>query len=389
MSALRRAFGLGATFAAALNGTMVMPLIVMALTRVGGIDEGTATAVAAAELAGIAIYGLLLSGAARRARRLTASLGLLALCGGELASHALGGILALSLARLFTGLGEGALFGLICANVAGEPQAERIWGRVNLVGGLMMGLLLYGLSQFPAGTGRGPIFLVLATMAVAVAPAALRVRPRERAAAQSRSVRLPGADKALLWFIVTLAYGVQAGQWAVSGYLGEQVKLPAERVGEYLALSSILGFAGAVAPALARRASQRLGFVLLGFAVMAVSVLVFFNGRGDASFFLGQVGVNVGFYMLTPFIVGLLTENDADGSLVMRTLVIALFGSALGTAVAGAAFTEAGAGPFGVLCVTLIALCAAAAVLVMTRLGRRAAACASAVSLIPHTGDPS
>ncbi|MBV8122867.1 MAG: hypothetical protein JO370_02150 [Paucibacter sp.] len=368
MSAFQRASSLGLIFAAALNGTMVMPLVVLALTRVPGIDEASATAIAAAELAGIACYCLLLPGSALRSRRFTAWFGIIALSLGELASQHLSSSVTLSLARLVVGLGEGALFSLICANVAGEAQAERIWGQVNLVGGVTMGLLLYGLSTLPASTGRGPIFLWLALLGALVAPAALTLRPRAEAATWQPAVPLQRLHKHAMWFVVALAYAVQAGQWAVCGYLGEIARLPIERVGEYLALSSILGFAGAIAPSFAQRASQRLGFVLLGFLIMALSVAVFFNWLGDLPFFLGQIGVNVGFYMLTPFVVGTLTENDADGRLVMRTLVIALSGSAVGTALAGAAFTQAGRGTFSALCVALIAICAFAAARVLPRI---------------------
>jgi len=374
MTAIRRAFSLGATFAAALNGTMVMPLIVLALTRVRGIDEATATAVAAAELAGIAIYSLLLPRAAQRARRATALFGLLALGGGELASQVLDGVAALACARLVAGLGEGALFGLICANVAGEAQAERIWGQVNLVGGVAMGLLLYGLSLLPPSAERGPIFAWLAVLALLVAPAVLSLRARVVPADQAHALALRPAHKYGLWFIVALAYAVQAGQWAVTGYVGEIAKLPADHVGTWLALSSILGFAGAVAPSLARRPSQRLGFVLLGFAIMALSLELFFNRLGDWPFFVGQVGVNVGFYMLTPFVIGMLTENDGDGSLVLRTLVVALFGSAAGTAVAGYVFEQAGPGQFSGLCVALVLLCAVTAARVMPQIEGRAPA---------------
>ena len=48
-TAIARLLTLSAAFAAALNGTMVMPLIVLALSRIPGISEGTATAIAAAE----------------------------------------------------------------------------------------------------------------------------------------------------------------------------------------------------------------------------------------------------------------------------------------------------------------------------------------------------
>jgi MFS transporter, DHA1 family, inner membrane transport protein len=369
MSAIKRVFGLGAAYAAALNGTMVMPLIVLALHRIPGIDEGTATAIAAAELAGIALYGLLAPRLMRRAGRITAVAGLLALIAGEAFCGFLDGVAALAAARLLAGLGEGALFSLITAEVAAQANAERIWGQINLVGGLAMGALLYALSTLPPTNDRGSIFLWLAAMGVLVAPWVLSIQSRERpdgGAAQARS--LAKSQIGLILLVVLFIYAVQAGQWAVSGFIGESAHMPAERIGRYLAVSSILGFAGAVVPSLTRNPAHRAGLVLLGFLVMALALLAFFNWRGDGAFLWGQVGVNVGFYMVTPFLIGLLTENDADGALVLRTLIVALVGAALGTAFAGAALSGTGAGVFSGLCAAIIAASTVIAALVFQRL---------------------
>jgi MFS transporter, DHA1 family, inner membrane transport protein len=372
MSAIRRVFGLGAAFAAALNGTMVMPLIVLALNRIPGIDPGSATAIAAAEPAGIALYCMLAPSLMQRSRRGGTIAGLLALIVGEAASHFLVGIAPLTAARLLAGLGEGALFSLITTEVAAEAHAERIWGQINLVGGLAMGALLYGLSMLPPTSDRGSIFLWLAGMGIFMAPWVLSIRrgpPRDAVSVQQSS-RLSKAHIGLILLVVVLVYAVQAGQWAVSGYMGALAKLRPERIGLYLAVSSIAGFAGAIVPSLMRNRAYRLRCVLLGLLLMAAATWVFFNRLGDTPFLWGQIGVNVGFYMVTPFVTGLLTENDHDGALVLRTLIIALIGAAAGTALAGVVFTARGAGAFSVLCVAVIAVSAAVAGVVFRRLDR-------------------
>ena len=140
-SGAARVIGLSAAFAAALNGTMVMPLIVLALCRVPGIDEATATAVASAEIGGIALYCLLFPRLVQRAHFRVALGGVLAMVAGQLLTHVMGSVASLSLARLLAGLGEGALFSLITYDVAAQAEAERIWGQINLVGGVCMGVL--------------------------------------------------------------------------------------------------------------------------------------------------------------------------------------------------------------------------------------------------------
>jgi len=173
---------------------------------------------------------------------------------------------------------------------------------------------------------------------------------------------------ALTLLVVVLVYAVQSGQWAVSGYIGALAHMTPARIGLFLALSSIAGFTGALVPSLSRNPAHRLALITLGFALMAVALLVFFNRLGEWPFLLGQVALNIGFYAVTPFVTGLLTEHDRDGALVLRTLVLALIGAAGGTALAGALFDAGGPRTFSVLCVGVLATAAVAAGLVFRRL---------------------
>jgi len=352
-----RIVGLSAAFATALNGSMVMPLIVMSLSRIPGITESTATMVASAEIGGIALYCLLLPRLVKHAHFKVALGGLLALILGELLTHLVDGIGMLTLARLLTGLGEGALFSLITHDVAAETDAETFWGKINLIGGVCMGLLLYFLSTLNPEAGRGSIFLWLAAFGVLLGPLVFLIQPKtEQEVAAKAPVLLPKPIIALILFAIFLVYGVQAGQWAVSGYMGELSKIPVATVGFFLALSSILGFVGAVVPALTKNPSHRLRYVGLGLLVMGASLYIFFNIIGAHAFLYGQILLNVGFYMATPFMTGLLTESDKDGVLVMRTLIIAMLGAGVGTALTGELFSDGGPAQFSLIAIAVIVM---------------------------------
>lgn len=354
-SGTTRIIGLSAAFASALNGTMVMPLIVMALTRIPGITESTATIVASAEIGGIALYCLLLPRLVKHGHFRVALGGVLALILGELLSHFADGIGMLSGTRLLAGLGEGALFSLITHDVAAEAEAERIWGMINLVGGVCMGCLLYFLSTLTPNAGRGPIFLWLAAFAALLAPLVFLIKPKSEQQEKAHApVLLPKSIITLVLFVIFLVYGVQAGQWAVSGYMGELSHIPVSTVGLFLAISSIAGFVGAIVPALTRNPSHRLRWVALGLLIMGAALYLFFNLRGSMAFLFGQILVNVGFYMVTPFMTGLLTESDKDGVLVMRTLIIAMLGAGVGTALTGELFTDGGPVLFSLLAIAVI-----------------------------------
>jgi len=339
-----------------------MPLIVMSLTRIAGITESTATLIASAEIGGIALYCLLLPRLVKQGHFKVAIGGVLALVLGELLTHFVDGIGTLTLTRLLTGLGEGALFSLITHDVAAEPEAERIWGVINLVGGVCMGLLLYFLSTLNPENGRGPIFLWLAAFGLLLSPLILLIRPKTEQEEQAKKpVLLPKPMVTLILFVIFLIYGVQAGQWAVSGFMGELSKIPAVTVGLFLALSSIAGFVGAIVPALTRNPQHRLRWVTLGLIIMATALYIFFNIRGDNAFLYGQILVNIGFYIVTPFMTGLLTESDKDGVLVMRTLIIAMLGAGVCTALTGELFADGGPHQFSYIVigvVLVVLLCA-------------------------------
>lgn len=376
----KRITGLAAAFATALNGSMVMPLIVLALNRIPGITESSATVIASAEIGGIALYSLLCPRLLRHGHKLVTLGGIAAMVAGQLLTHFADTIPALTLTRLLTGLGEGALFSLITHDVAAEPEAERIWGLINLVGGVCMGFLLYGLSMLDdAAGGRGAIFLWLALYAAVLGPLVLLIRPQSPQEEQAKApVKLPTSIIALILFVIFLVYGVQAGQWAVTGYMGEQSRLAPATVGFYLAMSSILGFVGAIVPAMTRNPHHRLRWVAVGLAIMGFALYGFFNLHGDVPFFGGQILLNAGFYMVTPFMTGLLTESDKDGVLVLRTLIIAMLGAGVGTALTGELFVDGGPALYSALCVATIGVALVCAVRVFHWAVRRIAAHAEA-----------
>ncbi len=349
---------LSATFAAALNGTMVMPLIVMAVSRLPGIDEGLATAIAASEIAGVALYCLLSPYIGTARPRLLAVLATLSLATGELASHYLTDPTTLATARLLAGLGEGALFSLVARKLASRQGAERLWGLINLIGGLAMGTLLYALSTLSEGKG---LFLWLAAFTALTGPAILLAHPPEAGMILQDGPKAARGRILLILAVLFLIYAVQAAQWAVSGYMGERSGLSSEQLGLFLAVSSIAGFIGAVVPSLTRNRRLRLPGVILGVAVMSGALAVFFNVAGPGFFLGGQILVNVGFYMATPYLTGLLTENDPDGALLMKTLVVALTAAAIGTALAGDLFASCGPALFSLFNIIAIAVAAAGA----------------------------
>lgn len=363
--------GLSAAYAIALNGTMVMPVIVLAVSKLAGYDEGLATIVASAELAGIGIYGIFFPKLAARSWKAVAIGGLIAVLAGETASFWLQSPWALASARLVTGLGEGALFSLVTMSLASLADAERMWGYLSLIGGSAMGLLLFVVSLMPHSENEAPVFLMVAGFTTLLVPLVAFANRRSAALAEApHHSKLDNGKMTLTMTIVFLIYAVQAAQWAICGYVGERIGMSNGSVGFYLAVSSLVGFAGAVIPSFTRDKSKRLPFVLFGFVMMAVSIYFLFNMFREVVFVTSQIFVNVGFYIVTPFLTGVLTENDPDGSLMSRILVIAIIGATIGTGVAGPIFASAGPAIFAWSCLAPLLLASICAMVVFSHLHR-------------------
>ncbi|THF49352.1 MFS transporter [Allorhizobium terrae] len=362
---------LSAAYAIALNGTMVMPVVVLAMSKLAGYNEGLATIVASAELAGVAIYGLFLPKLAQRSWKAVAICGVLAVLAGEASSFWQQSPSLLALARFITGLGEGAIFSIVAMNLASLANAERLWGALALIGGTAMGILLFVVSLMPHQQAQAPVFLAITAFVALMAPFMLFMarRPRDLQKATVHS-RLDRKKMTLAMIIVFMVYAVQAGQWAICGYVGERIGLDNSEVGFYLAISSLAGFLGAVVPAMTHDKAKRLPVVLLGFVIMAISIYYLFHVFTASVFLATQVLVNIGFFIVTPFVTGVLTENDPDGSLMSRILVIAIIGATIGTAIAGPIFSMAGASVFAWSCILPLVLAVVCAILVFGHLHR-------------------
>lgn len=349
---------LSAAFAVAMNGTMLMPAVVMALMGLPGYDEARATQVASSELAGIAVYGLLLAGRVSRSGKSPLFIGFLAFLAGQLACYFVAASLPLAILRFAAGLGEGAIFGAVSMQLAGRADAERDWGALNFFGGIAMGLLLLVVS-YAGGTSGERVFLFIVAFGLLLSPL-LALAPRIRTTTvQAHQVPPIGRWRLLMALaMVALIYGVQSGQWAICGVIGRNIGLPEGSIGLYLAISSVVGFVGALVPALVHRKSLRLPVIALALLGMGMALFFFFHRPGATIFFWGQVVLNTGFFIVTPFLTGLLTEHDPDGALVSRTLVIALIGATVGTGVAGGILGAAGPAVFGDVFLGLLILAA-------------------------------
>lgn len=325
-------------YAVATNGTILMPLFVAALMRRFGIGEDLATGMAGLEVVGITFACALLPHRIAHAPRFFAWLGCLGTIGAQAAGAWMPTAGWVGASRGLAGLFEGMLFVVVASSLSHRAAAERAWGVIMLVGGVLDAALLVA-----AASGAGPwvdrwMFLLLAAAFALVAVPTVATgahAARAMAPAAGRGLAVRWSTLLPVWATMALAYGVLAAQWAVAELVGARIGMPSARIGLLLALASVLGLAGCLAASHRRSHALRWPIVCGALLVMAASVLAFFVARGTLDYFVAQMLVSLAFYALTPFLTARLSELDTDGALVARSIVVCFAGAACGTALAG------------------------------------------------------
>ena len=337
---------LACAYAVATNGTILMPLIVGALMRRFGAGEDAATGAAALEIAGIALSCAVFPRWIARVPRRLAWIAML----GTLLAQATGAwmptLAAVGAARLATGLFEGVLFVVVAASLSNRPAAERAWGVIILVSGVIdCALLVAAYAMPPDIVGHGLFVVFAAAFALVAWPAAAAggdaAQPAAAIAASQR--RIAWRVLLPLWAVMILVYSVLSVQWALADVIGHRIGLAPQRIGPLLALVSLLGTLGALAASHRRSHELRLPILWAAQLVMAGAALWFFVVQGAADFFAAQLFVSLAYYAVTPFLTSRISALDADGSLLSRSIVVTFAAAFIGTALAGTLLARLGA----------------------------------------------
>ena len=353
---------LACAYAVATNGTILMPLIVGALMRRFGAGEDAATGFAALEIAGIAVSCAIFP---RWIARMPRRLAWIAMIGTLLAQAAgawMPSLAAVGVARLVTGLFEGVLFVVVAASLSNRAAAERAWGVIILVSGVIDCALLVGAYALPSDFVSQWLFVIFAVAFALIAwPSAAAGgdagQPAATSATAPPKLKIRWNVLVPIWAVMILVYSVLSAQWALADVVGHQIGLPPDRIGPLLALVSLLGTIGALAASHRRSHELRLPILWAAQLLMGGAALWFFLVHGGADFFAAQLFVSFAYYAVTPFLTSRISSLDADGSLLSRSIVITFVAAFIGTALAGTALTQLG----GLGCGLALGACAVAA----------------------------
>lgn len=317
---------------------IIQPAFVQGLVAVLGFDESRAGYVAAAEMWGIALATLALTGMPRLFGhwRRTLLVAVLAAAAGNFASALTGDVLVFSILRFLTGLGSGACISVSFMVIGLSAHPERNFG--YLITGLLcyaaLGFLLVPPLWAVVGMQGIVVFFGLFNLSLLLCLKHLPCAAAEPAPADQQI----GAARAAAALAVAamLAYFLAQGVvWAYLFLIGTQAGIAVAEVTAGLSVAQFSGIAGALTAAIAARRFGQMLPLVLGVTTSVVSLLMLLGMQVGAWRYLLAVSIyNYAWNMTHPFLLAALAGFDGAGRILARGVAAQMFGLALGPALA-------------------------------------------------------
>lgn len=250
----------------------------------------------------------------------------------------------LLMARFGSALAGGSLMIICLASAAASPSPSRAYG-FWVMGQLVLGAV--GLSLLPMlfqRFGLGACYLILALLMTLCLPLA-RCFPAGAAHPASDAPKAPAISwlKASLGILGILTFYISlSGVWTFIGAIGSQSGLSAQTNGDILAVATLMGIVGALCATLFGDRLPRSALLLLGYGLMAGSVLALLGQPQLARFALAALVFKFTWTFILPLILARMAEMDRSGRLMNASNLVISAGLAIGPTLAGRLIESSG-----------------------------------------------
>ncbi|BAQ75034.1 major facilitator family transporter [Pseudomonas sp. Os17] len=250
----------------------------------------------------------------------------------------------LLMARLCSALAGGSLMIICLASAAASPTPSRAYG-FWVMGQLVLGAI--GLSLLPMlfqRFGLGACYLILALLMTLCLPL-VRCFPSGAARPGADAPPAPAISrfKAGLGILGILTFYISlSGVWTFIGAIGSQSGLSAQTSGDILAIATLMGIVGALCATLFGDRLPRSTLLLLGYGLMAGSVLLLLDQPQLARFALAALVFKFTWTFILPLILARMAEMDRSGRLMNASNLVISAGLAIGPSLAGRLIESSG-----------------------------------------------
>ncbi|MCW1242918.1 MFS transporter [Pseudomonas sp. SAICEU22] len=273
-------------------------------------------------------------------------------------AHDYSALLAL---RFCSALAGGSLMIICLSSAASTSNPGRVYG-LWVMGQLVVGAI--GLSILPRlfeDYGLSACYLILAALMSAFLPLA-RYFPQGSPPPETATehVALASKWKAALGILGILSFYISlSGVWTFIGSIGTQAGISAQSSGEVLALATVMGIVGAGCASLIGDRLPRLLLLLLGYGLMAGSVLLLREQPDLLRFAVAALLFKFTWTFILPLILACLADLDHSAKLMNASNLVIGGGLAIGPTVAGRLIEASGGFQsllVGGACITLLSL---------------------------------
>ncbi|WP_420233525.1 MFS transporter [Pseudomonas sp. ABY48] len=263
--------------------------------------------------------------------------------------------------RFCSALAGGSLMIICLSSAASTANPGRVYG-LWVLGQLVVGAI--GLSILPRlfeHFGLSVCYVILAGLMAVFLPLA-RYFPQGSPSAETTAehVAIASLWKAALGILGVLSFYIcLGGVWTFIGSIATQAGISAESGGMVLALATVMGIVGAGCASLIGDRLPRLLLLLLGYALMAGSVLLLRGQPELLRFAVAALLFKFTWTFILPLILACLADLDRSGKLMNASNLVIGGGLAIGPTVAGRLIEASGGFQsllIGGTCITLLSL---------------------------------
>ena len=267
--------------------------------------------------------------------------------------------------RFCSALAGGSLMIICLSSAASTANPSRVYG-LWVMGQLVVGAI--GLSVLPGlfeQYGLAACYLILALLMALFLPLA-RCFPQGAPVAEQR---LDDGGRAPTWKIVLGILGILSfyislsGVWTFIGAISAKAGIAADASGEVLAIATVMGIVGAGCASLIGDRLPRVLLLLLGYGLMAASVLLLLGQPPLARLALAALAFKFTWTFILPLILACLADLDRSGKLMNASNLVIGGGLAIGPAITGRLIE--GSGDFQTLLVSAAVMTLASLLLIL------------------------
>ncbi|MBW7950405.1 MAG: hypothetical protein H3C55_13795 [Pseudorhodoplanes sp.] len=335
---------------------ILLPIQIDAYVRVLGLPEATAALLASAEVAALALAALGLSVIIDRLdKRLLCTVACMVIIAANLVSLGTGAGPLLIAMRLFAGAGFGAIVAATNAVPSQTASSGAMFRWSQFAVGLFGFVILVALPLLAAWPATQALFLleiaagVIALLCCSGVPAARRAKASS-AAPMPLTWRIAGGLFSIFAFFLA-----QTCIWGFTSRVSSSLAMNAHDVELLLAVSLLIGVAGAVAAMVLAERWRFIAPFTLGYCGVALFGWLIYAARDQAGFAFGLLAVNFFIIFATPYILDVLGRCDPQGRVAAAGGAFINFGCAAAPFISGLAVSRMGYQSVGWISAALLA----------------------------------